>query len=303
MDDKFAALKGMLYGLADAATFLFTKPLGLSILVAVLLLGAGTRLWTVVSGRRLAAKAAGEEFGLGSAAGAALRELVSLGVRAGGVLPAIAGLAVALALLVGVADATRAVDDYVAGQKRIAELSATVRNLDRRYKAIDVSVEDVTDGRIKATLSFYDYRDPKSPAKTQGVDIAGKELFVDAIVCNFDFSEIASGKAVNLAIPYRVFSDEVSESQGIALGLFDDKGIPLMYSRSADELYGIGPEVYGARLAELMASMRTDEAARGAGIARSLYGDAVHREAKKGDSFSVWVEQTGGITIKDADSF
>jgi hypothetical protein len=49
--------------------------------------------------------------------------------------------------------------------------------------------------------------------------------------------------------------------------------------------------------------MRTDEAARGAGIVRSLYGDAVHRGVKKGDSFIVWVEQTGGLSVKDPTSF
>jgi hypothetical protein len=83
----------------------------------------------------------------------------------------------------------------------------------------------------------------------------------------------------------------------------DEHGVPLMYRRSGEELYGIGSEAYDARLAELMAALRTDEAARGAGIVRSLYGDAVHRGVKKGDSFIVWVEQSGGITIKDGASF
>jgi hypothetical protein len=76
-----------------------------------------------------------------------------------------------------------------------------------------------------------------------------------------------------------------------------------MYRRSADELYGIGLDAYEARLAELMAAFRTDEAARSSGIVRSLYGDAVHRGVKKGDSFSVWVEQSGGLSVKDATAF
>jgi hypothetical protein len=303
MDERLAAFKGLLFALSDAATFLFTRPLGLTILGAALLLAAGARLWTVVSGRRLAARAAGEDFGVGAATGAALREVAGMGLKAAGALPALAGLAAALVLLVGLADATRAVDDYIAGQRRVAELSATVRNLDRRYKSMDVSIEEVVDGRIKAKLAFYDYRNPQAPAKTQSIDIAGKELFIDAIVCNFDYSEISAGKAINLAIPFKLFSDEVSETQGVALTLLDDRGIPLMYERSPDELYGLGADAFGARLAELMSLLRTDEAARGAGIVRSLYGDAVHRDVKKGDSFSVWVEQTGGLTVKDASSF
>jgi hypothetical protein len=303
MDERLNALKSILFALSDAAVFLFTRPLGILLLGATLLLAAGARLWSVLSDRRLAAKAAGEGFGMPAAAGTALRELVGLGVKAAGALPALAAIGAALVLLVGVADATRAVDEYVAGRKRIAELTATVRNLERRYKAVEARIDDVRDGRIKATLSFYDYRKPDAAAKTQNIDIGGKELFIDAIVCNFDYSEISAGKTVNLAIPFKVFSDEVPEADGVALSLLDDKGVPLMYRRSADELYGIGPEAYDARLAELMGSIRSEEAARGAGIVRSLYGDAVHRAVKTGDDFTVWVEQSGGLSVKDAASF
>jgi hypothetical protein len=303
MEDKLGALKSILYGISDAAVFLFTKPLGLAIFGAVLLLAAGARLWTVVSDRALAHRAAGEEFGRAAAAGAALRELASLGVKAAGALPALVGIAAILIGVISLSEATRRVDDFVAGQKRIAELSATVRNLQRRYKAVEVRVEDAKDGRIKAELSFYDYKDPKAKPRTQSIEVPGKELFIDAIVCNFDYSAIASGSAVNLAIPYRIFSDELPESQGVSLSILDESGKPLMYHRSADQIYGISSEAYEARLGELMESMRSDEAARGAGIVRSLYGDAVHKAARKGESFDVWVEQTGGLSIKDASSF
>ncbi len=303
MDDRLNALRSILFAVSDAAVFVFTKPLGLLILGAALLLAAGTKLWTVLSDRRLAAKAAGESFGMGAASGTALRELLGMGVKAAGALPALAGIGAALVLLVGVADATRAVNDYIAGRKRVAELTATVRNLDRRYKAVEAKIDEAKDGRIRATLSFFDYANPQAAEKTQSIDIAGKELFIDAIVCNFDYSEISAGKSINLAIPFKVFSDEVPESDGIALSIFDDKGVPLIYRRSADELYGISPEDYDARLSELMVSLRTDSSARSAGIVRSLYGDAVHRGVKTGDAFTLWVEQSGGISVKDPVSF
>jgi hypothetical protein len=303
MDDKIGAFKALLYSLSEAAVFLFTKPLGLTMLGAILLLAAASRLWSAVSDRRLAALAAGQRFGRAAATGAALRELADLGVKAAGALPALAALGAALILLVGVADSSRAVDEYLAGRRKVTELTATVRNLERRYKAIEARIDDVSGGRIKATLGFFDYENPTVPAKTQSIDIAGRELFIDAIVCNFDYSEISAGRAINLAIPFRVFSDEVSESAGIALGLLDEKGVPLMYRRSPAELYGIDGTAYEARLAELMASLRSDEAARGAGIVRSLYGDAVHRGVRTGDSFIVWVEQSGGLSVKEASTF
>lgn len=303
MGDKIGAVKAILYAISDAAAFLFTTTLGIVILVALLAALAASSLWSAVSDRRLAVKAAGEDFGLASAFGAAARELVSLFGKAAAALPTIAGVALALVLVLGIADSSRKVDEYVAGQKRIAELSATVRNLERRYKAVEVRIDDIKDGRIAATLSFFDYKDLKAAPKTQSLDIAGKELFIDAIVCNFDYSSIASGGAVNLAIPYRVFSDEVPEAEGIDLSLFDTAGLPLMYRRSGDNVYGISSEAYEARLAELMADIRTDESARKAGIVRSLYGDAVHRAAKRGEVFTVWVEQSGGLTIKDSGAF
>ncbi len=302
-NDRLGAFKDLLYGLSDAAAFLFTTQLGLALLALVLILAASLRLWTVVSGRRLAAKAAGERFGAGAALGAVLRELTGLGLKAAGALPALAAVGAALVLLMGVSEATHAVDDYLAGQTRIAELSQTVRNLERRYKAVEARIDDASGGRIRATLSFFDYELPGKAVRTQSIDLAGKELFIDAIVCNFDYSEIAAGRAVNLALPYKVFSDEVSESEGVALSLLDDKGVPLMYHRSSDDLYGIDREAYDARLAELMAAMRGDESARKAGIVRSLYGDAVHRGVKRGDRLIVWVEQSGGLSVKEASVF
>ena len=132
MDDKLSAFKAILYAISDAAVFLFTTPKGLVVLGAALLLAAGARLWSVLSDRALAHRAAGESFGPAAATGAALRELAGMGVMAAAALPTVAGIAAALVLLVGMSDAARAMDDYIAGRKRIAELTATVRNLERR---------------------------------------------------------------------------------------------------------------------------------------------------------------------------
>ena len=217
--------------------------------------------------------------------------------------PLDAAVVVTAFILMGVAESSRRLDDYLAGRARIAELTATVRNLERRYRAVDVAIRDASGGYIEAELSYYDSRSPNAPSRKQGVRLRGRELFVDAIVCNFDYSEISAGKAVNLAIPYRAFTDEVPQSEGVSLDLSDEEGVPLMYRRSPSEVYGIEPGAYDARLAELLGILKSDQAARGAGIVRSLYGNAVHRVARTGDSFTIWVEQTGGLSVKDAKSF
>ena len=57
------------------------------------------------------------------------------------------------------------------------------------------------------------------------------------------------------------------------------------------------------RLGEIAVLLRDEKAARGAGVVRSLYGAALHRPVRRGDRFTIWAEQTGGLTIKDASAF
>jgi len=166
-----------------------------------------------------------------------------------------------------------------------------------------VAVLEAGGGRFVAEFSYYEGGRARPLAAPQRIELRGAELFVDAVVCNFAYSEIAQGRARNLALPYRAFSDEVPQAEGPALALLDDLGVPLVFRLPAEELYGIAPDRYAARVAELSAFLRSEEASRGAGIVRSLYGAAVHRPARKGDRFSIWIEQSGGLTIKDAFSF
>jgi len=300
---EIGAFKSILYALADGAAFLFTTSTGIIILAAVLMLGAVLRLWSALSAGRLMAEAAGEDFGAGSAIGIALRELGGMGIKAAGAIPALAVLAIVLAMLLGLAGSVRKLDEYVEGRRRVAELTTTVRNLDRDFKALEAKIDDLSDGRVRATLSFFDKPGASAAAKVQAIDLPGKELYIDAIVCNFEYSEIAAGERLNLWIPNRVFTDQVPESEGVALSASDDKGIPLMFLREPGEVYGIGAEAFESRRAELVKLIASEEAARGAGIVRSVYGNAVHKAAKKGESFSVWVEQSGGLRIKDTSSF
>jgi hypothetical protein len=300
---KADAFKTILYALSDAAAFLFTTSVGIVVLAAALMAGAILKLWSALSQGRLMAEAAGEDFGAGSAIGIALRELGGMGLKAAGALPALAGLAAVLALVIGLADATRKLDEYVEGQRRIAELTATVRNLDREYKAVEARIDDLADGRVKATLSFFDKPGSLVAAGTQAVDLVGKELYIDSIVCNFDYSEIAAGRRVNLYIPYKVFTDQVAEADGVLLSANDENGIPLIYRRDPGEIYGIANDAFVSRRGELMELMRNDQAARGAGIVRSVQGNAAHKAVKKGESFAVWVEQSGGLKVKETSDF
>ncbi|HOX47570.1 MAG TPA: hypothetical protein PLG14_00180 [Spirochaetales bacterium] len=303
MNDQLDAFKPLLYGLADASAFLFTTVPGLLLLGGLVLAAAVASVAKALSERRLLAAAAGRNLRAGEAAGIALSRLAAFAAELFTRLPLLAGLAVVLVLASAAAGSLKGLDEYVANRERIAELQAAVRNLDRRQRVADVAILESGDGRFTAEFSFYEGGRARPREASQRVELTGRELYVDAVVCNFAYSEITEGRAVNLALPYRAFSEAVPAAEGEALDLLDSGGVPLMYRLPPEEIYGLEPDRYAERLGEIAALLRDEKAARGAGVVRSLYGAALHRPVRRGDRFTIWAEQTGGLTIKDASAF
>lgn len=296
-------LKGPLFAAADAVTFLLTRPAGWAILGGILVFGFALRLSAALHDRSLACEASGRRMGAGQVFGLLVKELYGSLAAAVTVLPTLAVVLVGAVLLVGVSDSMRALDEIAENRARISELSAVVRNLERRYRVADVRVLSA-DGRTAGlALAFYDSRNPGKPVRTQEVSIEGSEVFVDALVADFAYSEIESGRRVNLALPYRVYGNLQAPAEGRELALLDDQGVPLLYRRAEAEVYGIDPAAYDARLEELMDLLSDEVARRRAGIVRSVFGAAVRRRVRAGDSFTIWVEQTGGLTIKGDGGF
>ncbi|MCX7025641.1 MAG: hypothetical protein NT080_13650 [Spirochaetes bacterium] len=294
--------KTILYAFADALELLTMTPVGLALLAGIIGSAFVLSVWNGVRERSLACEAAGKKLGIGEGTFVMFRELAAILGKIFTAGPVLLAVALGGVAVLGVADSLRKFDEIEADRKRIKELSAVVRNLDRRYRIAELRALARKDGRTKLSLAFYG-GGSEEVARTQELEIAGTDIFLDAIVCNFDYSEIETGKRINLALPYRVFSDEVAQDSGIALELFDAKGVPYAYRRPSGEIYGIGPEDYDRRLEELSVIMEDNDASRQNGLVRSLYGSAVHRIMKPGDTFTVWVEQTGGLVIKDPRGF
>ncbi len=295
--------KSLVFAVSDAATFLLTRPAGWAVLGGVLAAGFALRVSAALRDRYLACEAAGRRLGAGQGIGLFLKELFGSLGAAVAVLPTIAAVLVGSVLLVGVSDSVRRLDEIAENRARISELSAVVRNLERRYRVADVRVLSADGRTAHLSLDFYDSRTPGKPVRTQEVSVEGSEVFVDALVLDFAYSEIESGRRVNLALPYRVYGNLQAPADGQELALLDDKGVPLLYRRAEAEIYGIDPETYDARLEELMELLEDEGARRKAGILRSVFGAAVRRKARAGDSFTVWIEQTGGLTIKGDGGF
>ncbi len=297
-----ARLSRLVLALADAVSFVVFEPLGRALLAAALGGAFLLSVWNGVRERSLACAAAGKKLKPAEATFVLGRELVSTLGKVFTFGPVLIALAIGGAALVGFAETIRKFEDFEANQRRIQELRTVVRNLDRRARVAGVEALSYGDGKTRIRLTFYAGGTDRV-AGTQELELPGRDIYVDSVVCNFDYSEIEAGRRVNLALPYRVFSEEVAQDRGVPLDLYDAKGVPFAYRRDGGDVYGLEPDAYDRRLEELSALLRDNDASRKAGIVRSLYGSALHRVMKPGDSVTIWAEQSGGLVMKDRGGF
>jgi hypothetical protein len=297
--------KGVINGCARIILF-FITPTGIFVFTSILLLYLVVKIINSWRAHTLRLKAAGKKTrGAGEIVqkvSILFLETAKLTGRIISNLPVLLSVIIIFLIIVGTAGIFNEFDRFITNEKKIREMRTVLRHLDARYKVADLKITDQDDLSTTMKLFYYDYADTGTRYKTQEVTIRGSDIYIDAIVLNFDYSEISGGSVVNIAIPYRVFSDQVPQAEGIPLELEDENGIPLVFHRSGEEIYGMSEREYTARLKELLSFLTDKEAARKAGV-RSIYGNAVHKRVREGDFFSIWIEQTGGLVIKTEEEF
>jgi hypothetical protein len=142
-----------------------------------------------------------------------------------------------------------------------------------------------------------------SPAiKKQSVQLKGFDIYFDAMVLNFDYAAIQDGNKHNLVLPYRMFSEAVPANEGIKLNYTDADSIPLIYKREAGEIYGLAEADYQSRMADFAKLIFDKDYARTMGV-RSFHGNAVHKKVTEGKTYEIWIEQTGGLVLKQQGLF
>lgn len=216
-------------------------------------------------------------------------------------VPIVLAVVIFLVFVVGMSKGIETMDTYVKNQQKIKELNSILKQLDKRYKVAEIEILDyqrLTD-QTKMNIRFYDYALQGFSNKTQIIEIEGNDIYFDAVVLNFEYSEIASGEAQNIVLPYRVFSNKIPQGKGIPLNITDKNGVPLIFKRQEKDIYTVDSTKYTERVKEIMSYISDRKKARAAGI-RSIYGNAVHKTVRKGDKLVIWVEQTGGLVIKKA---
>ena len=198
----------------------------------------------------------------------------------------------------------RSVENFVENREKIIELQTTLKQLELRYKVAELHIDSLNykTKETSLTVKFFDSAAGDLSDNSQSITIKGNDIYFDALVLNFDYSEIAGGEKHNLVIPYRIFSNLVPQSEGILLNLKDKNGIPMIFKRKDDNIYGLPSEKFKDNL-KLFAELFTNEKkAREYGV-RSAYGNAVHKLVRKGQTITIWVEQTGGLVIKNKRDF
>lgn len=299
MEGSHVALVEFTKRISSILLFLFTTRWGLLSVALIVVLALTLKVALAVRSASLAERAAGSSLGPLGAFAAAFDAAAGVVARLVTQLPTLAFLAVAALTIAAMGQMMSRVEEAAAAAQRIRELRAVVRNLERSVKVAEVRVISRTASRTRLSFAYFDPSSPNSPVGTKELEIAGSDIYFDAVVLNFGYSEIEEGRRTNLAIPYRVFSDEVPQAEGIPLGAFDESGVPYAFHRADEEIYGLEPAVYRKRLAELMEIAKTDAASRKEGIVRSLYGSALHKRVSVGDVLELRVEGTGGMTLKE----
>jgi hypothetical protein len=301
-------LNWVLKPIATTVVFLFTTPTGLIVLLVGL---AGVFFFSVYNQlkiRQLAYLAARQSGG-GDMPNTdrlyiVLRTLAKMVLRIFTNLPVFLAVFVFLLVVTGMSKGIDGLNTYFQNQQRIKELTSILKQLDQRYKVAEMKVDayDVVKNETSISLSFYDYARQGFVNEKQQITLKGNDIYFDAIVLNFEFSEITSGTNKNIVLPYRVFSEVIPQEKGVPLAMKDENGLPLIFKRDSVSIYGMSGEKYNERLKEIMEYITNPEKARLAGI-RSIYGNAVHKRVKTGDVLTIWVEQTGGLVIKEARDF
>jgi len=216
-------------------------------------------------------------------------------------LPVLLGVFLVLWGIVGLSTAMSSVDDFIENQNKIKEMKTVVKNLDKSYIVAKMEIVDINyiENKTSLKIHYYDYELDDYLPNTQIVEIKGKDIYFLSYVMNFEYSEIASGKKINLVMPYKIFSEEVAKDDGVLLQTTDKDGVPYVFHRDDNEIYGIDKISYNERLKEFSELMQDSEKARLAGI-KSFYAAAPHYVGKiyKGQKIIIWSEQTGGLVLR-----
>jgi len=311
MQDAYQTLQQInwfLKPIKDLILFLFTTKTGIILLVILLLFYLIYLSAKEIRQRRLLYEAARRKAyftGL-KAISIFFEQLIKLWLQ---IISNLTVLLVVLLLLIGIvglSSAIESVNKFVENQQKIQNLKQVVKNLNRNYEVAKIKILDYDYRKNQTTfeISFYDYATGKYLPNKQRITLKGSQIYVLSLVINFDYSLIETGQKINLALPYKVFSDQIPSKYGIPLKIQDSNGIPFIYHRNSEQIYGLDYSTYSKHLKEIATYIWDKKAAKKAGV-RSITAASPHNILipRRGQVYKIFVEQTGGLVIKRSEAF
>ena len=198
-------------------------------------------------------------------------------------------------LFLSVTNITKTFDNY----KRIQELNITIKNLSNSESFARVTLINEISRGGKAPIKTYKVdvlNTDGDVISTQSFQLEGEEIVIDSININFDYSRIGNGEKINIAYPYRVYSELVPPSKAKPLTcMYNEENIPVIYMLDKDEILGLSEDVYYSRLKEVFDIIKSEDLSRENGIKSSI-GNALHFVMKVNDVIDINIEGTGGIS-------
>ncbi len=196
--------------------------------------------------------------------------------------------------------------DKVAGSlrlfKEVKTLEATLNNLNSERKVLELTATPVqADGKdqINVNMKFFAY----SPVREKDVEsgeyvytVEGSRLYMDFGVINFKYAMIENGDRINIAFPYRAFSDTVASEEGESLLLTKDE-MPLSFKLPSDEIYNLDEKDYRDSVRTLIATATNEQLARKMGI-RSSFSQAFAVIPQKSKVYTFYSTGAGGMVLK-----
>ena len=306
--DLLQRINWILKPISDLILFLFTTKIGIVILFLFIIVFVYLKMYNKIKQRKLLYEAATDDNKL------PWRDFwLILSDEIGEIIAKlIANITVILVVLflmlaiVGMSAGFSSINNFVINQQKIKDLKIALKNLNQGYKVAKVEILNYNPryDSTKLKVSFYDYAKNGLVPKEQIINLPGHNIYFVTYVMNFKYSQIESGDKVNIAIPYLVYSEKLTQPEGIKLHFSDSTGVPFIYHRNSDDLYGININTYNENVREIVSYMNDPKLAKKAGVVSS-YDSAPHyvKALRKGQVFYIYVAKVGGLVIKQQESW
>ncbi len=186
-------------------------------------------------------------------------------------------------------------------EREIRRLRQAIEHLTASYPIARLVVDDQQTDESGATLTSLRLSLVDEQGRRKGgpgaVELAGRRVYFEALLIVFDDPLVESGQRRAMAFPTRLYTESIPPSDGYALQVLDDRGVPSLYERSEAPPGGLSLSAYRDVLRRFWELANDPAQASSYGI-DVLQGQAVFTEYEVGRFYTIFVEADGGLTIR-----